>query len=169
MHNVLTDSFLAAHRAFGAVALMPTDADRFVWEQARIGRMLGAEPVPEAADPLSRWVADHGDLAPSPGMRATVDFLADPPLERVQKVGYRLLYLGAVSTIPGRIRDLLGIRLRRDARPVGALAVRLLRSALGSSPSWNLALIRAGCPVPEGVFRQPLPVDIPPGWRPPDH
>ena len=169
VHNVLTDSFLAAHRAFGAVALMPTDADRFVWEQARIGRMLGAEPVPEAADPLSRWVADHGDLAPSPGMRAAVDFLADPPLERVQKVGYRLLYLGAVSTIPGRIRDLLGIRLRRDARPVGALAVRLLRSALGSSPSWNLALIRAGCPVPEGVFRQPLPVDIPPGWRPPDH
>ncbi|MYF83704.1 MAG: DUF2236 domain-containing protein [Acidimicrobiia bacterium] len=165
VHNVLTDSFLAAHQAFGAVALTPADADRFVREQARIGRMLGAEPVPEEADSLSRWVSDHADLAPSPGMRAAVDFLADPPLDRLQKVGYRLLYLGAVSTIPARIRDLLGIRRRRGGRPAGALAVKLLRSVLGFSPTWSLALIRTGCPVPEGVLRQPLPVDLPPGWK----
>lgn len=168
VHNVLTDSFLAAHRAFGAGALTPADADRFVREQARIGRMLGAEPVPVEAESLSRWVSDHPDLAPSPGMREAVDFLADPPLEGVQKAGYRLLYLGAVTTIPDRIRGLLGIRLRRGGRPAGALAVRLLRSALGFSPSWNLALVRTGCPVPEGVFRQPLPVDVPPSWQPPE-
>lgn len=168
VHNVLTDSFLAAHRAFGAAGLTPADADRFVREQARIGRMLGAEPVPEEAASLSRWVEDHPDLAPSPGMRAAVDFLADPPFDRVQKVGYRLLYLGAVSTIPGRIRHLLGIRLRRGSRTAGAAGVRLLRSVLGFSPTWNLALIRTGSPVPEGVFRQPLPVDVPPGWQSPD-
>ena len=98
-------------------------------------------------------------------MREAVDFLADPPLEGVQKAGYRLLYLGAVATIPDRIGGLLGIRLRRGGRAVGALAVRLLRSALGFSPSWNLALVRTGCPVPEGVFRQPLPVDLPPSWK----
>ncbi len=165
VHNVLTDSFLAAHRAFGAVTLTPADADRFVREQARIGRMLGAEPVPVEAELLSRWVSDHPDLAPSPGMREAVDFLADPPLEGLQKAGYRLLYLGAVSTIPDRIRGLLGIRLRRRGRPVGALAVRILRSVLGCSPSWNLALVRTGCPVPEGLFCQPLPVDIPPDWK----
>lgn len=168
VHNVLTDSFLAAHRAFGAAALTSTDADRFVREQARIGRMLGAEPVPEEAASLSRWVADHPDLAPSPGMRSAVDFLADPPFDRVQRVGYRLLYLGAVSIVPGRIRDLLGIRIRRGSRPAGAVGVRLLRSVLGFSPTWNLALIRTGSPIPEGVFRQPLPVDVPPGWQPPD-
>lgn len=166
VHNVLTDSFLAAHRAFGAVALTPSDADRFVREQARIGRMLGAEPVPVEAESLSRWVSDHPDLGPSPGMREAVDFLADPPLEGLQKAGYRLLYMGAVATIPDRIRGLLGIRHRRGGHPVGALAVRLLRSALGCSPSWNLALVRTGRPVPEGVFRQPLPVDIPPDWSP---
>lgn len=165
VHNVLTDSFVAAHRAFGAVALTPAEADRFVREQARIGRMLGAEPVPVEAESLSRWVVEHGDLAPSPGMREAVDFLADPPLEGLQKAGYRLLYLGAVSTIPDRIRGLLGIRLRRSGRPLGALAVRILRSVLGCSPSWNLALVRTGCPVPDGLFRQPLPVDIPPGWK----
>ena len=167
VHNVLTDSFLAAHRTFGAAGLTSADADRFVREQARIGRMLGAEPVPEEAASLSRWVEDHPDLAPSPGMRAAVDFLADPPFDRVQKVGYRLLYLGAVSTIPGRIRHVLGIRLCRGSRTAGAAGVRLLRSVLGFSPTWNLALIRTGSPVPEGVFRQPLPVDIPPGWQVP--
>ena len=167
VHNVLTDSFLAAHRAFGAAGLTPAAADRFVREQARIGRMLGADPLPEEAPSLSRWVADHPDLAPSPGMRAAVDFLADPPLDRIQTAGYRLLYLGAVSTIPGRIRHLLGIRLCLGSRTAGAAGVRLLRSVLGFSPTWNLALIRTGSPVPEGVFRQPLPVDIPLGWQVP--
>ena len=35
--------------------------------------------------------------------------------------------------------------------------MRSLRWALGSSPSWHLALVRAGAPVPDGLFRQPLP------------
>jgi hypothetical protein len=34
--------------------------------------------------------------------------------------------------------------------------VRSLRWTLGSSPSWHLALVRAGAPVPPGLFRQPL-------------
>ena len=42
-------------------------------------------------------------------------------------------------------------------RAVGAVAVRSLRWALGSSPSWHLALVRAGAPVPDGLFRQALP------------
>ena len=165
VHNVLTDSFLAAHRAFGAAALPPGDADRFVREQAGIGRMLGADPVPLRAAALSRWVADHPDLAPSPGMRETVEFLRGPPLDRAQRAGYRLLYLGAVSTVPERVRGVLGIRRHPGSRWAGAVAVRILRSVLGFSPSWNLALVRTGSPIPAGVFRQPLPIQVPPGWQ----
>ncbi|MYH54647.1 MAG: DUF2236 domain-containing protein [Acidimicrobiia bacterium] len=166
VHNVLTDSFLSAHRAFGAAPLGQDQADLFVAEQARIGQMMNADPIPRRAETLAGWVADHPDLDFSPGMRDTVRFLADPPLDRAQKAGYRMLYIGAVSTIPARIRAILGIRGWPGGRRIGRGAVRFLRSVLGFSPSWELALIRTGSPIPEGVFCQPLPVDLPPDWSP---
>ena len=44
-----------------------------------------------------------------------------------------------------------------DLAAIGAVAVDALRWALGSSPSWHIALVRSGAPVPDGLFRQPLP------------
>ena len=166
VHNVLTDSFLAAYRAYGPRPSPPSEADRFVVEQARIGRMLDASPVPLDAESLAGWIEDHPDLGSSPGMRSAVEFLADPPLEPAHKMGYRLLYQGAVAITPPRIRRILGVRAAPGARTVGRTAVALLRRVLGSSPSWNLALIRTGAPVPDGLFRQLLPVEIPPDWSP---
>ena len=164
VHNVLTDSFLAAYRAYGPCPLAAHEADRFVREQARIGRMLDADPVPLEAVSLSRWIEDHPDLGQSPGMRAAVEFLADPPLAPAQKIGYRLLYLGAVAITPPRLRRILGVRTVPGARAMGCAAVAFLRWALGSSPSWNLALIRTASPIPDGLFRQPLPVELPTDW-----
>ncbi len=158
VHNALTDSFLTAYRWYGPRSLSGTEADRFVAEQARIGRMLDADPTPETADALAGWVAEHPDLSDSPGMRETVAFLADPPLDRAQRAGYRLLYGAAVATIPDRIRGILGIETHRPAVPAGRAAVGFLRWALGSSPSWNLALVRVSAEIPEGRFHQPLPV-----------
>ena len=157
VHNVLADSFLAAFQAYGPRPALPPEADRFVLEQARIGRMLGAEPVPADAATLRRWIEDHPDLAPSPGMRAAVDFLADPPLGPLQRAGYGLLFRGAVAITPRRIRRILGVSDVPGGRLAGRAATSSLRWAMGSSPSWRLALIRTGCPVPTGMFRQPLP------------
>ena len=42
---------------------------------------------------------------------------------------------------------------------LGKVMVGFLRWNLGSSPTWNLALVRVGAPVPKGLFRQPLPPD----------
>jgi uncharacterized protein (DUF2236 family) len=72
VHNSLTDPFL--------VAISTEEADRFVTEQARIGRLLGADPLPETAADLARWVAEHPAMAPSPGMAEAVRFLRRPPL-----------------------------------------------------------------------------------------
>ncbi len=160
VHNALTDSFLTAYRWYGARPLDSEEADRFVAEQARIGRLLDADPTPETADGLAGWVAEHPDIGESPGMRDTVAFLADPPLDPAQRVGYRLLYGAAVATIPDRIRAVLGIEVPPLAVPAGRAAVGFLRWALGSSPSWNLALVRVGADIPVGRFRQPLPVSI---------
>ena len=157
VHNVLTDSFLAAYQAYGPRPVMPREADRFVLEQARIGRMLDADPLPTDASSVRRWIEAHPDLGPSPGMRAAVEFLADPPLDPLHKAGYRLLFRGAVAITPGRIRRILGKRDMPGGGLAGRLAVASLRRVMGSSPSWQLALIRTGSPVPAGLFRQPLP------------
>ena len=158
VHNVLTDSFLAAYHAYGPRPLAPLEADRFVREQARIGHMLDADPLPNDAAGVRRWIGDNPDLGPSPGMQAAVEFLADPPLGPVHKAGYSLLFRGAVAITPERIRRILGVRDVPCGGLAGRVAVASLRWAMGSSPSWNLALIRTGCPVPAGLFRQPLPV-----------
>lgn len=158
VHNALTDSFLTAYQAFGPRPLEPDDADRFVAEQARIGNLLDADPLPETADELHAWVADHGAIGPSPGMREAVDFLMTPPLEGPgMRLGYRLLQAAAVATLPPRMRAVLGLTRRPGAVPTGAVLIGGLRWALGYSPSWRLALTRVGAPIPDGLFRQPLP------------
>jgi uncharacterized protein (DUF2236 family) len=159
VHNSLTDSFLTCAQVFGARRLTTEEADRFVREQARIGRLLGADPVPETAAGLARWVAEHPAVGPSPGMRAAVAFLQEPPLDPAVKVGYQVLASAAVATIPPRVLAALGMRPRSGAVPVGRATMRAMRWALASSPRWRQALLRVGAPVPEERFKQKTPFD----------
>ncbi len=123
--------------------------------------MLDARPLPETAAGLAGWIADHPDVGDSPGMAEAVAFLSNPPLRLGQRIGYRLLAVAAIGTMPDRILRVLGLRRIPGARTVGTAAVRVLRWALGSSPSWRLALRRMGAPEPDGLFVQPLPVAPP--------
>ena len=157
VHNVLTDSFLSAYQAYGPRRLATEDADRFVVEQTRIGTLLGAAPLPDSAESLGRWVAEHPELERSSAQRAAVGFLRSPPLPLAVRPGYQLLFAAAVATLPPTLRDLVGVRPLPAGRSVGRLSVGTLRWMLGSSPSWHLALVRCGAPVPDGLFRQPLP------------
>lgn len=156
VHNVLTDSFLAAFQAYGPRRLTTTEADRFVSEQARIGALLDASPLPETADELSQWVAENPALASSAAQANALKFLQDPPLPTGVKLGYRPLFNAAVPTIQPAVRALIGLQPARGSEQVGRATVSALRWALGSSPSWHLALVRSGAPVPPGLFRQPL-------------
>ncbi len=157
VHNVLTDSFLASYQAFGPEPLSPEEADQFVAEQTRIGTLLGATPLPETAEDLTGWICEHPDRAPSAAQRSAIEFLRNPPLAPPIKVGYRILFEAAVTTIPTAITEQLELRSGRIARRVGEIGIDGLRWALGSSPSWQLALIRCGARVPPGLFRQPVP------------
>ncbi len=159
VHNVLTDSFLVAHQAFGGVPLDATDRDRFVHEQTRIGRLLGADPMPESAAELATWVEAHPEVAHSPEMADAVSFLSDPPLEPGLKLGYKLLLEAAVATLPARLRSILGLTKVPGAIVMGRAEITALRWALAYSPSWQLALIRTGSPVPEGWFKQPMAIE----------
>ncbi len=165
VHNALTDSFLVSYQAYGPSPLPTADADRFVAEQTAVGALLGADPMPDTAGGLADWLGEHPDAAVSPGMREAVAFLRSPPLPLTVKAAYRVLYQAAVATIPGGLRRQLGIRRHPGARLIGRAAIRLLRWGLGSSPSWQLALIRVGADVPKDRFLTE-PVVPPPGWKP---
>ena len=158
VHNVLTDSFLRAYQAYGPRPLSPREADRFVLEQTQVGRLLDADPLPENADDLANWIDRHPALASSPGMIETRRFLSDPPLDRLQRLGYRALHRGALGIMPARVAGILDVQTLPIDRLIGRASVGFLRWALGSSPSWNVALVRVGAPIPEGLFHQPLPV-----------
>jgi uncharacterized protein (DUF2236 family) len=159
VHNALTDSFLAAYQYYGRRPLSVEEADRFVEEQTRVGALLRVDPLPSTAADLSAWLADHPDVGPSPGLSETVSFLRRPPLAPGQLAGYRALFGAAVATVPPRLRRVLGVAAGPSSRAFGRAAVASLRWALGSSPSWHLALIRVGAPAPDGLFRQPLPIE----------
>jgi uncharacterized protein (DUF2236 family) len=159
VHNSLTDSFLVTAQVFGPRPLSTEEADRFVAEQARIGRLLDADPLPSTAAELSRWLATHPAAAPSPGMRDTVDFLRDPPLDPPVKVGYQILASAAIATIPPRLRHVLGLKPRPGAVAVGRAAMVGMRWALAASPRWRQALLRVGAPVDERRFKQKTPYD----------
>ena len=157
VHNVLTDSFLTAYQNYGPSPLTTVEADQFVAEQTRIGALLNASPLPTTANELSRWIVEHPALASTQHQAAAVEFLRRPPLTFSVGLGYRVLSRAAVVTIPPKIRDVIGLHPTKGARQIGGATIRSLRWALGFSPSWQVALIRTGAPVPDGLFRQPLP------------
>jgi uncharacterized protein (DUF2236 family) len=154
VHNALTDSFLTTNQHYSEHALTVVEADRFVAEQTEVGALLGADPMPWTARELAAWVTEHPDIAPSPEMEEVVEFLTDPPLSPAIKAGYLVLLEAAVTTLPPRLRGILGLRAKPGADSLGRAGVRSLRWALGYSPSWALALTRTGQDLPEGMFRR---------------
>ncbi len=159
VHHTLSESFLTCYRVFGPRPLAGEDADRYVAEQARLGRLLGADPLPGTAAGLSAWIEDHPDLEASPGSRQALRFLRRPPLPVVVRPAYSVFFRAAAATLPVRVRRILGIGAVPGDIALGRAAVTALRWSLGSSPDWRLALARTGGSPPPGVsFRQPGPV-----------
>ena len=153
VHNTLTESFLVVYRELG-LGLTAEEADRFVAEQAGIGEMMGADPLPETAEELMTWVRSHPALGPSPGMRSAVAFLRRPPIPAPQLWGYRLLMQGAVATIPSEIRKVLDLKPAPGARSGATALLRGLRWAMRNSPAWRASLERCGEPYDPKKFRQ---------------
>lgn len=150
VHNSLTDSFLATYRAYGAALCREEDADAYVREQRQVGELLGADPLPDTAAGLTRWVSRHPDLGASPGSREAIAFLRRPPLPAPVLFGYGWLFRAAVATLPPRIQRITGVRARPGDRQAGQAAVAALRWALGASPDWRRALERTGARPPSG-------------------
>ncbi len=151
VHNVLTDSFLAAYQAYGPRPLSESEADQFVREQTKIGELLGSSPMPDDASSLRSWVVDHPDAARSQALEKSIEFLRHPPLSWPIFLGYRILFDAAVATLPSETAALLGLDQGVQSLRIGKKSVASLRWALGSSPAWYMSLVRSGAPIPSDV------------------
>jgi len=151
VHNALVDSFLVAHRTYGPKRLTDAEADAYVAEQCLLGRRMGADPLPDTAVSLQRWLVEHPSLGASPAGTDAIGFLSGPPLAPLVRMAYRIIHDAAAATIPDPILEVLDVRPPRGSVARGHMLVRFLRAALGFSPAWAAALERCGIQRPPGV------------------
>ena len=138
VHNVLTDSFLAAYQAYGPERLTPAEADRFVEEQTRIGALLDADPLPTTADELADWVNLHPEIEehPFPGECDRLPPVAAAVASRQGRLQAALHGGRRHAAGPDLRRDRLAARPRRrpdrSASPSTACVGRSVRRRRGT-------------------------------------
>lgn len=110
VHLAFTDSFLAAHEAYGGS--IPGGPDRYVAEWAQAAELMNISDPPRSRDELRRQLASFdGELKNSPQLQEALRLVRRPPLPASQRLGYRVLFAGAVATLEPRHRELLGLKL----------------------------------------------------------
>ena len=117
VHVVFTDSFLACHELWGGA--IPGGADAYVREWAKAGELVGVVDPPRSEAELRgqlRGFSEAGVLKSDERVAEAVRFIRNPPLRRSMMPAYRVLFAGAVASIPREYREMLG--LRRSALPV---------------------------------------------------
>lgn len=117
MHVVFTDAFLASHTLWGGP--IPGGADRYVREWAKAGEIVGVQDPPRSDAELAAQLkafSDAGVLMGGDRVAEAVRFIRHPPLRRGMLPFYRIMFAGAVASIPVEYRRMLG--LRRAPLPV---------------------------------------------------
>jgi uncharacterized protein (DUF2236 family) len=109
VHVAFADSFLSCHETWGRA--IPGGADRYVEEWARTGELMGvANPPRSEAELRSQLTAFGPQLRSDQLVLDAVRFIRKPPLGSTTAFGYRVIFAGAVSTIPRQYRRMLGVR-----------------------------------------------------------
>lgn len=135
VHVVFTDAFLSCHEQWGDP--IPGGSDQYVREWAIAGELLDVPDIPRSAAELRASIEgfrNRRDLRVDARVRETVRFLKKPPLAPSVLLFYRLLFAGAVASLPVQYRRMLG--LRRSPFPViwaTGVLLRFMRRVLGPS------------------------------------
>jgi uncharacterized protein (DUF2236 family) len=117
VHIVFTDAFLQSHTIWGGT--IPGGADGYVREWAQAGKLVGVHNPPRSASELQDQLdafKDAGILKSDERVAEAVRFIRNPPLRPAMMPFYRVMFAGAVASIPREYRDLLGVR--RSLLPV---------------------------------------------------
>lgn len=135
VHAAFTDSFLAAHEVFGGP--LPGGPDAYVGQWAKAAELVGVTDPPRSRAALDALVDSYaGELAATDVTRRTLAFLRRPPLPVPARVGYAVLFAGAVSTLRPGHRALLGLPDTGVRVPRAATSAMLagLRAVLADGP-----------------------------------
>lgn len=135
--------------------LTPAERDRYLAEQAVIGRMAGAEAVPETMAELHDYVeAMRPQLAVNAQTREFFEFLMTAPFlpktpAPIDRALHRFVVHAGMSLAPAWARELTGfahpaVVQRALVEPYLRLDARTLRWAFGTPPHVALARRRAG-------------------------
>lgn len=143
VHIVFADAFLRCHQVWGRP--IPGGADAYVHEWAQAGELLSVPNPPRSEAELADGLAAFGpELKSDERVAEAVRFIRNPPLKGAMRPGYRILFAGAVATLPKQYREMLG--LKRSWWPA-ITATRVLLGVLrlvlgGSSSSEDAARVR---------------------------
>lgn len=115
VHVVFTDAFLSCHELWGGP--IPGGADAYVAEWATAGELVGVLDPPRSERALRDALgAFRPVLKTDERVAEAVRFIRRPPLRPSMMPAYRILFAGAVASLPPEYRRLLG--LRRSPLPV---------------------------------------------------
>ncbi|MUK01511.1 DUF2236 domain-containing protein [Vibrio cholerae] len=136
VHLAFTDAFVAAHRAYGGP--IPGGADQYVAEWAQAGELMGlTDPPRSEAELRAQLAAFDPELTNSDQVQEALTYIRHPPLPRSQRLGYRILFAGAVATLEPRHRRMLGLTLPSlgpiplPIRPAVRFVLGVIRLGLG--------------------------------------
>jgi uncharacterized protein (DUF2236 family) len=133
VHIVFTDAFLSCNELWGGP--IPGGADAYVREWATAGELVGVVDPPRSERGLRDALAAFRPVMKTDERVAeAVRFIRRPPLRPAMMPAYRILFAGAVASLPREYRRLLG--LRRSPLPVVTatrVVLRLVARVLGSS------------------------------------
>ncbi len=123
VHVAEIDSFLTAQQTFSTHPLDDSEADTYVAQAAVAATRLGVQDAPMTVAGLRATIERfRPDLAVTPAaLDAARLVLHEPPLAWWGRPVYSCVSTAAVSTLPVWARDMIGVRSRRFARPLGRL------------------------------------------------
>lgn len=109
VHCVFADAFIGSHETWGGP--VPGGSDRYVREWATAGRLMGMTDPPQSRAELDAAIAAYAPvLRRDERVDDAVRWLRSPDLGGSVGPGYRILFAGAVASLPTRYRRMLGLR-----------------------------------------------------------
>ncbi|MBI5160004.1 MAG: DUF2236 domain-containing protein [Micrococcales bacterium] len=143
VHLVFTDAFLGCERVWGRP--IPGGADGYVREWAIAGELVGVQDPPRSAAELAAQIdgfRTRGELRADERVAEAVRFIRNPPLAPGMMPAYRVLFAGAVASIPAPYRRMLGLRRIPGAILLTRLVLRLVAAILGGQSTSEQAARR---------------------------
>lgn len=144
VHDTETQSFLESFKAYGVGRLSQAERDEYVAQAAPVGELLGAVGLPHTEAELAAAIeAYRPELRASPEALDTVRFiLRTPPVPWIARPGYWMLAAGAIATLPGWARQMLGLPTGRwfdvlVGRPLGRFATAAVRWGLHGETTYR--------------------------------